>query len=114
MTRKMDELGEPYTDPLDYGRDGYINEEFGDGHEYGGGFSMRAEIALDHAMRGGSILTVPRVPVFKPRRTKADDEYAEARYLNALFDARKRADKYAESNAAAMRSLFTTINEAAE
>ena len=114
MTRKMDALGESYTDPLDYGRDGYINEEFGDCHEYGGGFRMTDEIALDHIRHGGSFLTAPRVPVFKPRRIKADNEYAEARYLNAFFDCKKQADKYAESNAATMRSLFRTINQAAE
>ncbi len=108
MIWKMDELGEPYFDPLDRGREGYINEDYGDPHEYGGGFRLSDEVARDWR---GSILTVPREPVFKSRRTRADSEYAEALYLNALHD---RKNKHAESNATTMRGLFKTINRAAE
>ncbi len=114
MTHKMDGLGEPYCDPLETGRDGYINEEFGDCHEYGGGFRMQDEIRLDYIRRGVSVLTIPRAAVFKPRRTNADDEYTEARYLNALHDCKKRANEYAESNAATMRSLFGKFNQIGE
>ncbi len=114
MTHKMDGLGEPFCDPLETGRDGYINEEFGDCHEYGGGFRAQDEIRLECIRRGVSVLLIPRAAVFKPRRTKADNEYTEAGYLNALHDCKKRANQYAESNAATMRSLFRTINRAVE
>ncbi len=48
-----------------------------------------------------------RTPSFSPRRTRADDEYMEALYLNAVFDCEKRAEKFRAGNEATMKSLIT-------
>lgn len=110
MVWKMDELGEPYFDPLDHGRPGDVIpvsgggqrlgfEWEGDGcHEYGGGWSVQDEILDDHIRRGGSLLSLPRPVVLKPRLTKQSNEEfekrvreimaekAKARTLNPLFN----------------------------